>query len=281
MRSPFSAVGIVGVGQIGGSMALALRQQHPELALIGVDLNVGRLHRAEEFLTRTSTDLTSLQEAELVVLAVPVRAVLALMGTLFARFPTKLFVDTASTKVQVMAEAEKLGRAFRFVGGHPLAGSEKAGESGWNADLFEGRLFFLCEKSGGREAREAAEWLVSSLKARAVWLEPALHDAHLAYTSHFAYLLSALYLNQGKAGKKLDSRFLGSGFRSMARLAGSSPEMGLDMLLTNREEVLAEVRRFQHSLEEIKALLEEEQTNALQNFLKEISEIWKKVGGGD
>jgi len=270
-------IGIVGLGQIGGSIGQALRAQAPELRLVGVEPNLARAGKARSFLDAVSAQLDVLTGADWIVLAVPVRTILHLMEELFARFPEAVFLDTGSTKQAIVSQARKLGPDFRFVGGHPLAGSEKAGEAGWNPKLFVGRTFFLCQAVENQPLSETARWFAELLGARPVWVEPEEHDRLLAYSSHFAYLLSALYLLQGESSDQLSPQFLGSGFASVARLAGSSAEMGLDMVLTNRENVLEEVRRFLMALEKLETILEEAQVEDLKDWLKRSESLWREV----
>lgn len=281
MTSFPGTIGIVGLGQIGGSIGLGLRKRAPELRLVGVDIRKARAEEARSFLDATSTSIDVLQDADWIILAVPVRTILYLMENLFGRFPGTTFLDTGSTKQEIVARAEVLGQDFHFVGGHPLAGSEKAGEAGWNADLFQGRPFFLTRVLVNSPLNEIAEQLVVLLGARPVWVDPEIHDRLLSYSSHFAYLLSALYLLQGASGDKLRPDFLGSGFESMARLAGSSSEMGMDMLLSNREYVLDELRSFKKALETVETWLEKNKTEELKKWLRLSEFTWKEISSGD
>ena len=281
MTSFPGTIGIVGLGQIGGSIGLGLRKRAPELRLVGVDIRKARAEEARSFLDAASTSIDVLQDADWIILAVPVRTILYLMENLFGRFPGATFLDTGSTKQEIVARAEGLGQDFHFVGGHPLAGSEKAGEAGWDADLFQGRPFFLTRVLVNSPMNEIAEQLVVLLDARPVWVDPGIHDRLLSYSSHFAYLLSALYLLQGASGDKLQPDFLGSGFKSMARLAGSSSEMGIDMLLSNREYVLDELRSFKKALETVETWLEKNKTEELKKWLRLSEFIWKDIASGD
>ncbi len=280
MKTRPKSVGIVGLGQIGGSIGLALRECEPNLRLVGTEIDPARAKKARSFLDAVSEQADVLEGADWIILAVPVRTILELMPELFARFPEAAFLDTGSTKQAVVAKARSLGEGFRFVGGHPLAGSEKAGEAGWNPNLFQEKPFFLTEVWPNAELNEAAEQLVTLLGAQPVWVNPETHDQRLAYSSHFAYLLSALYLLQGEESRKLHPDFLGSGFASVARLAGSSSEMGLDMLLTNPENVLNEIRRFRTALEKIQTILEENQVADLEKWLHHSESLWKEVKPG-
>ncbi len=281
MNRQFQTIGIVGLGQIGGSIGLALRKRAPNLRLVGVEIDPTRAEKARAFLDAVSSKLDVLKETDWIILSVPVRTILDLMPELFTRFPEAAFLDTGSTKRAVVAKAHSLGENFRFVGGHPLAGSEKAGEAGWNSNLFQEKPFFLTGVWPNAELNEAAEKFVRLLGTRPVWVEPETHDQLLAYSSHFAYLLSVLYLLRGESGGWLHREFLGSGFASVARLAGSSSEMGLDMLVTNRENVLNELRAFRNALDSVEKWLEENQTEDLKKWLRHSESLWKEIGSRD
>ena len=281
MKDLAKSIGIVGLGQIGGSIGLALRKRALELRLVGVEPNEARAEKAGSFLDAVSPRFDVLSGVDWIVLAVPVRTILELMPELFARFPRAVFLDTGSTKQEIVARARKLGPDFRFVGGHPMAGSEKGGEAGWNPNLFQEKPFFLAEVWPDAELNRAAEEFVTLLGAQPVWVEPAVHDQRLAYSSHFAYLLSALYLLQGESGGHLRADFLGTGFASVARLAGSSPEMAVDMLLTNRENVLGEVRAFKKALNSVEEWLEKDEAEDLKKWLGRSEALWKEMGSLD
>jgi prephenate dehydrogenase len=281
MTKVFQAIGIVGLGQIGGSIGMALRKRAPELRLVGVEPNTLRAEKARVFMNAVSDQLDVLAGADWIILSVPVRTILRLLPELATRFPEAVVLDTGSTKEAVVEKALKFGADFHFVGGHPLAGSEKAGEAGWDPDLFVEHLFFLCKVTPQPDASRQAEHLVSLLGAHPVWVEPEIHDQMLAYSSHFAYLLSAIYLLQGKSGRRLRKEFLGSGFASLARLAGSPSQMGVDMLLTNRKNVLEELRAFKSTLNTVEKWLEKNQPEELKKWLRESETLWQEVKSRD
>ncbi|GBD93389.1 prephenate dehydrogenase [bacterium BMS3Abin05] len=282
MNLPFRSVGVVGLGQIGGSLAQALREAAPNLFLAGVDVNPDRLRFAQSFLDEAGRDLNILDQTEVVLLATPVRHILKLMHTLAARFPRKFYLDAGSTKAKIMAQAESAGTNFRFVGGHPLAGTEKVGEAGWNKNLFKEKYFFLCEKKNTSSAdKQLAETIVRLTGARPVWVQPGQHDLTLAYSSHLPYLLSVLYVIQGEEEQKLDPHFLGTGFKSAARLSGSSAQMTLDMILTNREHALNEITGFAAHLKKLKEIILNGTEEDLEKLFTEGQQLWQKVTADD
>jgi len=261
-------VGIVGLGQIGGSLALALKKTG-KYRITGMDIS-------EEIREAISGKIDGVTEnygelknfSEIVILAVPVREIKKLLG-IFRDF-SGIVMDTGSTKVEVMEEARKYG--FRFVGGHPLAGTEKIGPESWSSSLFQGTPFFLTGNLRKKD-RVVVENLVRDTGANPVWIEPEIHDRIMAYTSHMPYVL-ALALTH--LSSKF-SRFWGPGIKSTTRLAAQNPEMALDILFTNRKNIEDALQDFSNVLMELKILMRDPEE--LRKFLEEIYRKRREVDG--
>jgi prephenate dehydrogenase len=237
----FSKIGIVGLGLIGGSIALASRQIWPSALVIGVDHKdvletAMRLHAIDV----AADDLIVLAEADVVILAAPVRENVALIGALEdnVRLPA-VVTDTGSTKRAIVEAARGLAPRFTFVGGHPLGGAARGGLEHARTDLFTGRPWLLTptgEASG--EAVEKLSAFVRGLGAEPRIVSVAAHDRLLAYLSHLPQLTaSALMQVIGDAVGGEGLALAGRGLLDTTRLASSPAGIWRDIAATNASEI--------------------------------------------
>ena len=263
-------VGIVGLGLMGGSLALALRGRVAYLLAVErqvlarqMALRQGIVDAATEALTPDTPPL------DLLVLATPLRAILDTLGRLPALRPAGgAVVDLGSTKRAVVAAMAALPEGFSAVGGHPMCGKETAGLAAADGDLFRGQTFVLCRvpRAAPQTTAEAlALALVEAIGARPLWLDAAEHDRLVAAVSHLPAVLAATLMRL--AGDERQWTVSASGFRDAARLAGSDPRMMLDILLTNREAVLAALGAAQADLAAFAAALAAGDEAALAEWL--------------
>jgi prephenate dehydrogenase len=221
-------LGIVGVGLIGGSVGLAARSEGWEV--IGVD-EPTVLDKAAELgaIDRAST-LKEARGADLVVLAAPISRVAALIGDLT---PTDAFVtDVASTKTKIVREAE--ARGLRFVGGHPMSGSQLTGVANAKKELFRGARYFLTPtgKTDPEAYREVAQF-VSSLGAVPTAVDPEKHDLLMAALSHLPHLMAVALLKVASDISPEALSFAGPSFRDLTRVGASNPTLWSDILAEN------------------------------------------------
>lgn len=240
---------ILGLGLMGGSLALALRGKCA--ALLGVDPDPQTVELALE---RRVVDQASvsphdlLSQADVVVLAAPVGAILTLLRALPDLHPgAAVVLDLGSTKGEILRVMDSLPSRFDPLGGHPMCGKEKATLAHAEAGLYRDAPFALAplDRTTPR-ARSLADQLVQAVGARPLWIDAETHDRWVAATSHLPYLLA----NTLAAATPLDARpLVGPGLRSTARLAPASLTMMVDILATNRANVLAAVQRYRQILD--------------------------------
>jgi prephenate dehydrogenase len=248
-------VAILGLGLMGGSLAMALHDGCKTLLGCDTDpvtLALARQRRIVDF--ADSDPATILPESDLVILAAPVRAILDLIEALHHLHPGKAVVlDLGSTKVQVTRAMEGLPQRFDPLGGHPMCGKETFGLRHADAAIFRGAAFALTPlKRTSGFARCLAEELARAVGASPLWLDAATHDAWAASTSHLPYLLaSSLALATPFEARPL----VGTGFRSTVRLAASEPSTMLDVLTTNRDQVLEALTKFRAQLHDLESKL--------------------------
>ena len=262
-------VGIVGLGLMGGSLALALRGRVAHLLGVERQVVTRQLALREGIVDEALEELTAgAPTLDLLVLATPLRVILDTLGRLPALRPGGCAVlDLGSTKRAVVAAMSALPERFAVVGGHPMCGKETAGLAAADGELFRGQTFVLCRVP--RPAPPAAESLalalVDAIGARPLWLDAADHDRLVAAVSHLPAVVAAA-LMRGATDER-QWAVSASGFRDAARLAGSDPRMMLDILLTNREAILAALRDYQADLAGFAAALEREDAAALADWL--------------
>jgi prephenate dehydrogenase len=272
-----SRIAIVGLGLMGGSLALALRGRCA--ALIGIDPDQSVVDQAIErgILEKASVDARSLlPEVGTIILAAPVGAILSWLGELPDLVPGEAIVlDIGSTKVHITRAMQTLPSRFDPVGGHPMCGKEKSGLANADPHLFRGASFAFTplERSSPR-ARKFCDHLADAVGAQPLWLDAETHDRWTAMTSHFPYLLA----NALAASTPLEvSPLVGSGFRSTARLAASSTSMMHDILATNHEHVLAAFSDFKNHLSQYESLLANGDFAALETALAQGAERYQAL----
>jgi len=248
---------IVGLGLMGGSLALALRGYCSRI--IGVDPDIATLALAcEKDVVDFATDhlAEALPQSDLVVLAAPVRANLALLEKIPQIHPDPLAIlDLSSTKSAIVAAMNQLPEGFAALGGHPMCGKEKAGLAHADAKLFWDSTFALTETERTTPAlRELADKMIDIISAQALWIDADTHDRWTAATSHLPYLVSAALA--ASTPKEVEP-LVGPGFQSTSRLAASDITMMLDILTTNQDQVLAALARYRAILDEIGEALQE------------------------
>ena len=247
-----SIVAIIGLGLMGGSLALALKKHCR--AIYGVDSNQATLDLAlsQNIVDRAASDPANLlPQADIIILATPVPTILALLQRLPDLMPNPCIVfDLGSTKSLIVEAMSYLPARFDPIGGHPICGKEKLSLENAEGTLFRSAPFVLTalQRTTVR-AQQAADQIIHAIGAQAVRMDATEHDRVLAFTSHLPFLVSsslasALTTTAAKETVKL----AGPGFRSTSRLAGTPSSMMLGVLETNRENVLAAIDSLQNEL---------------------------------
>lgn len=253
----FPKIGIVGLGLIGGSIALAAREIWPSSLVIAVDNKdvletAMRLHAIDV----AADDLIVLAETDLVILAAPVRQNMALLDQLDQHVHQPAVVtDTGSTKREIVEAARTLPKRFTFIGGHPLGGAAAGGLEHARPDLFKGRPWlFTPSGDGGGAPLEKLVAFVRALGAVPRIVDVAAHDRLLAFLSHLPQLTaSALMHVVGEAVGEEGLGLAGRGLVDTTRLASSPAEIWRDIAATNADQIGPALDRLIALLEELRA----------------------------
>jgi len=239
---PGGPTGIVGIGLIGGSLALALRRAHPGARLVGVDCGPA-IDRAKALgaLDEVGPDLSLLAGAELVVLAAPVRQNTELLRELSAVLAGPVLItDTGSTKRAVLEAARALPPQISFVGGHPLAGAARAGATAARADLFEGRRWLITPSAATRrpEDVERVAAMAETVGATPQTIDAVVHDRLTAFLSHLPQLTASALMEVVGGGVGAEGLALaGPGLADTTRLASSPTGIWRDICETNADAI--------------------------------------------
>ncbi len=280
VRLSDARVAILGLGLMGGSLALALRGKCALLS--GSDVDPQTVARARKM---GLLDLAHVEPgrilpgSDLILLAAPVRAVLELLRRLPSLHPgSAVVMDVGSTKGAILEAMDHLPPRFDPIGAHPMCGKETCGLEHAEAGLFTGAAFALTSlPRTSPRAQALAERLVHALGARPVRVDAKSHDAWAAAVSHLPYLLAIALTSATPAQAQA---LIGPGFRSSSRLAASETDMMLDTLITNRDQVLAALQRFKTHLETLRQQIAAEDWAALSKSLQRAKERHEDLNAG-
>jgi len=280
---------IIGLGVIGGSLGLALKKRHPKLQVCGVDVNREIIQEAisRNAIDNGTTDIASgVRDANLIFLAIPMQ-VMAKTCLAMAPYLSKgaIVTDTGSTKVNMVGVmACTLPPQVRFIGGHPMTGSEKTGLQGASEILFENAAYILTPMPDSDEAAiRLVREVVESIGARTIILTPSDHDRKVAAVSHLPHVAASALVN---AIGTLEAREGGyfslaaGGFRDSTRIAASNSEMWTDILLQNSQALLPLIRSYRECLEDFERALESQNPRALYQLFNDAREQREKVPTG-
>lgn len=269
---------IVGLGLMGGSLAGALKRRGACREVWGVARRGETIEEAMRrgFIHAGACDLAEgVAQADLIVLATPVRTILELIPQVGGLAPAGcLLMDLGSTKARIVEAMEALPLYLQAVGGHPMCGKEASGMEAAEADLYQGATFVLTPlQRTSSESLALAQELVETVGARSVLMDAERHDRLVAAVSHLPYLLSVGLVAAAEelaAEDELVWELAASGFRDTSRLAASDVTMMLDILLTNRAAVGEMVSRFTNQLSAIAHLLEADDDEGVRSLMEQV-----------
>lgn len=262
-------IALIGLGLMGGSLALSLKGRCRRLSALDTHLPTLELARRQEIVHAADSDpVKILADADLVILACPVPAIIDWLG----RLPDYIqhactVLDIGSSKRMIVAALETLPANFDPIGGHPICGRERHSLENAERFLYREAPFVLTSLPRTSErARAAALQIIEAIGANPIWLDADDHDRILASTSHLPYLLSSALALATPADA---APLLGPGFRSSARLAGTSSSMMLGVLQSNRDNILNAIQNYRNTLDQIETALQNNDAPKLESILKQ------------
>lgn len=281
-------VTVVGLGLIGGSMALDVRKSGLSTELIGVDITAKHCDEALalRLVDKILPEDKALAVADLVLLAIPVNTLSAFLPAILdAVKDSAVVIDAGSTKSQICRVVSNHPKRSQFVAAHPLAGTENSGPSAAFSGLFAGKTNIICERERSSEkALAVAERVFEALAMKTIFMEPDEHDRHIAYVSHLshvsAFLLGHTVLDIEKDEKSIFN-MAGSGFASTVRLAKSSPDMWAPIFEQNMENLSQALMEYIMHLQKFHYHLMKRDTRELYKIMTKANEIRRVLEGID
>jgi len=276
----FEQLGLIGCGLMGGSFALALRRAGLVKRVVGYSKSPSTTERARQMGVidvAAPSALLAVSGADIVLIAVPVAATEATFKAIkHLVTPQMLIMDVGSTKRDVIDAAR---RALReqigsFIPAHPIAGREVSGVEHADADLYSGKQVILTpiERTLTVQLQKAVDvW--TALGCRVVQMSPEAHDAAFAAVSHLPHLISFALMNAivGQPQGKDYLSLAGPGFRDFTRIAASDAKVWRDIMLSNREELLAQSKIFQRNLQALELMISSGNGEALEGLIEQAS----------
>jgi prephenate dehydrogenase len=272
----YGVVTIIGVGLLGGSLALAMKARNLAGTVRGVGRNPETLEKAAALGIIDSSHLESIEachDADLVVICTPAGVVPSILDAIRpVCSETALITDVASTKAAICEHAARTWPApLRFVGSHPMAGSEKFGPEYASAALYEGCYTILDTNPDAAEARERVKTLWEAVGSKVVAIDPRLHDALVARTSHIPHIVAGCVARL-VAAKADVTPVVGTGFRDVTRVAAGRPELWRDICLTNRAAIAEGIDALAQDLAEVQRMIAAGDADALDTFFTQAQE---------
>jgi len=278
---------IIGVGLIGGSFALDIRQLYPNANIFGIDHSELNLTKASALgIINDVATVNDLSHADLVVVAIPVNVIVEQLPIILSNISDNtLVIDAGSTKEAICQAVKNHPRRRNFLATHPIAGTEFSGPSSAIHSLYKGQTNIICQvEETAFKLQEKALKLFDGMGMRIRYMKPKAHDQHIAYVSHLSHI-SSFMLGKTVIEKEKNERDIfymaGSGFESTVRLAKSSPEMWTPIFRQNKinilktlEEYIANLSQFKHHIEndDFDSIYQEmKSTNHIKEILKGIA----------
>jgi prephenate dehydrogenase len=271
------SVGIVGLGLMGGSLGLSLKQFLPNTKLIGFDHNAAHTKDAIDLklVDGITTNLDDIFGCELVILAIPVDGIIDILQNIKSLPEKTTIIDLGSTKKQI---CESIPGNIRknFVATHPMTGTEKHGPTAAFNGLYQNKTVVICDvEKSGKYQLELVENIYRNLKMNIIYMDSDSHDKHAAFISHMPHAISFALANS--VMKQEDPKSIialaGGGFRDMSRIAKSSPDMWESIFKQNKSNVLNSIKYFNRELEMFENLLKNDDFDGLKKWMSEANKL--------
>jgi len=276
---------IIGVGLMGGSMALDIKSHYSEAVIFGIDNNENHLNEAMCLgIIDEPATFDNLGEASMVILAIPVDKALDILPDILDRISDACLVfDVGSTKFPICEAIANHPKRRNFMAAHPIAGTEFSGPSAAVKGLFHDKTNIICEvEKTTFKLQEKGLEMFKKIGMRIRYMDPKSHDKHIAYVSHLSHI-SSFMLGKTVIEKEKDERDIfdmaGSGFESTVRLAKSSPEMWTPIFKQNKKQVIKSLEEYIFNLSKFKELLENEDYDAVHNEMQSVNKIKEILHG--
>ena len=273
-------ISIIGVGLIGGSIALKLKKQGIISKVYGIDQNENHLQEALDL--NIIDEISNLEEgvknADLVIIAIPVDAAKNILPQVLDLIKeSQTVMDVGSTKHGIVQVVQKHAMRHRYVSFHPMWGTENSGPKSAQEDSFSERAAVICNKEeSANDAVEKVQNIAEALGMHTIYMDAEAHDIHTAYISHISHITSYALANTVLEKEKEEDtifQLASSGFSSTVRLAKSHPEMWVPIFKQNKENVLDVLNEHISQLRKFKSALEKDNYEYLEELIRNANKI--------
>jgi prephenate dehydrogenase len=279
-------VSIIGIGLLGGSFALAVREKYPKMHFIGVDTSPvnQQLALAKGIVDDVLPLADAVAQSQLVVLAVPVNVILNLLPTVLDQLPADAtLIDLGSTKEAICEIADTHPKRAQFVAAHPMAGTENSGPGAAFRELLPGKNLIICDRDKSKsDSLLLTESLFRDIGMKLFYMTPQEHDLHLAYVSHLSHI-SSFALGLTVLEKEKDEQAIfdmaSTGFSSTVRLAKSSPQMWAPIFDQNRANVSDALSAYIEFLQQFKQVIDDQDVTTSLDFMQRANVIRRVLDG--
>ncbi len=274
-------ISIIGIGLIGGSLAITLKENGFADHIIGVDIRKDNLDKAirRRLIDEDAPMEEAIQRSDLIILSTPMDAMLHLLPAILDQVDHQVVIDVGSTKKQLKAAVKDHPKRARYVSTHPMAGTENSGPEAAIPHLFDHKYTVLCDvEDSAEDAVHLAKDLYASIPMHILELDTHAHDIHTAYVSHISHISSFALALTVLAKEKDESRIFelaSSGFSSTVRLAKSSPDMWVPIFRQNRDNVLDVLDEHINQLARFRSLLIKQDFDTFYQLIEESNQIRK------
>jgi len=276
-------VAVIGIGLIGGSMALSLREHGFADAVLGVDMNEAHGQKAVELglVDKVVSMEEAVSDADLIILAAPVNVIAKLAPQVLNMVDQQVVIDVGSTKEGIMLSIADHPKRGRFVGTHPMAGTEYSGPDAAIRELFANKCTVIVDREGSdADALALVERMYENLKMQIVYHDSHEHDIHTAYISHISHISSfalALTVLEKEKNEKRIFELAGGGFSSTVRLAKSNPDTWVPIFEQNRDHVLDVLDEHINTISKFRTLLIKKDFKSFYKMIEQANQIRRIV----
>jgi len=265
-------VAIIGLGLMGGSLALSLKKQDYITSIVGYDHNEVHTSQAIELgLVDSIASFSEIKKCDVIFLAIPVNGVIASLNELTDVDKDTTIIDLGSTKEKIVSSVPTLIRK-NFIAAHPMTGTENFGPTAAIEGLYEDKVVVLCDlEDSGKLQSDVAKKIFSSLNMKISFMRAKEHDRHAAFISHMPHAISYSIANtvMRQENKHNILALAAGGYRSMSRLAKSSPYMWEDIFRQNKTNLLEAITIFEDELSQLKKAIESDDWERVHQEMKD------------
>lgn len=272
-------IAIVGVGLIGGSLAIQLHERKLSVRLIGVDVSREHAEKAVELelVDETLSLDEAIEQSDVIVLAIPVDQLVDLLPSIMDKIDRQVVLDLGSTKSQLIEAIKNHPKRGRYVATHPMWGTEYSGPQAAVRGAFENKAVIICNaEESDADALEWVKGMYRKIGMHLLEMEAKAHDLHAAYVSHISHITSFALANTVLEKEKEEQAIFelaSAGFESTVRLAKSNPAMWVPIFMQNKENVLDVLKEHIAQLERFKESIEKEDSEYLMRLIEDANKI--------